>query len=399
MRETGRQNMDEADKLTIAYVTVFDSHSIDSAWSGTGYFIPKELERQGHRVHRIWAPIQKTTTRWRRWWRRLRSFPHGGMDYPVVEPGALRAVAKTAREALRSLDYDVVLGPGYFPLCHLDDTRPMVAWCDATFSILHGYHPTYRRLNRPSRRDWERAEKRVQERCALLVYASQWAANSAINDYETEPNKVVVIPFGANLQDAQPVTHEQETLRLRTNGGCRLLLVGRDWYWKGVDIACEAVAQLRQLGMEATLDVVGCGPPASSTVPSYIRYHGYQNKAECEDQIQLAQLYQRAHLLIHPSRAECFGIVMCEANAFALPVVANRTGGITEIVRDGENGLLVDDNRPEGYVVAIRSMMEDNERYQAYCARALNAYQTRLNWAESIKKLVQEIRRVTCRAP
>lgn len=67
-----------------------------------------------------------------------------------------------------------------------------------------------------------------------------------------------------------------------------------------------------------------------------IRYQAYQSRPE-----DLARFYQAADIYLHAARAEAFGLVMAEAMACGLPVIATAVGGIPEVVDDGVTGLLV----------------------------------------------------------
>ena len=78
-----------------------------------------------------------------------------------------------------------------------------------------------------------------------------------------------------------------------------------------------------------------------------ILYVGYRSDVE--------NIYRSADILVMPSRwQEPFGLINIEAGAARRPMVASRVGGIPEVIRDGENGLLFDPNdftsfvRPSG---------------------------------------------------
>ena len=77
----------------------------------------------------------------------------------------------------------------------------------------------------------------------------------------------------------------------------------------------------------------------------------------------------RATLFALPSRREPFGIVILEAAALAIPVVASRVGGIPEVIRDGYSGVLVPPDDVSALAEAINSMLTDRERAAAQAAR------------------------------
>ena len=75
--------------------------------------------------------------------------------------------------------------------------------------------------------------------------------------------------------------------------------------------------------------------------------------------------YAQADLLVLPSRREGFPLVLPEAMASGLPVVATTVGGVPEIVTDSETGLLVPPENPRALSEAINSLLNDPDRMKA----------------------------------
>lgn len=72
-----------------------------------------------------------------------------------------------------------------------------------------------------------------------------------------------------------------------------------------------------------------------------------------------SRLLARSDVFIHPSVFESFGISILEAMDFGLPVITCPTGGITDLVVDGENGIMVQPNNKKQIVAAITKLMND----------------------------------------
>jgi len=108
---------------------------------------------------------------------------------------------------------------------------------------------------------------------------------------------------------------------------------------KGIDVLLRALALVRR--GDVGLTVVGDGPEyerlsalaRSLGVGSRVRFLGLRDDTHV--------LLAAADLFCHPTLAEAFGLVIAEAMASGLPVVASRVGGIPEVVSEGETGLLV----------------------------------------------------------
>ena len=92
-------------------------------------------------------------------------------------------------------------------------------------------------------------------------------------------------------------------------------------------------------------------------------------------------LYESADVFVLPTRAECFGIVFCEAASYGLPIVAASTGGVPSAVAHAGNGLLLPlEADAVAYADAIESIVGHPARYLAMAAESRRLFETRLNW-------------------
>src|SRR5207248_2243957 len=93
------------------------------------------------------------------------------------------------------------------------------------------------------------------------------------------------------------------------------------------------------------------------------------------------KLLMLTDFLLVPTRADCAPIVFGEADAFGLPVITTNTGGVSEIVRDGENGFLLPyGTRGVDYAEVIARIYSDDERYAELVQASRAAFEDRLNW-------------------
>jgi glycosyltransferase involved in cell wall biosynthesis len=272
-----------------------------------------------------------------------------------------------------------------------------VLWTDCTFANLLDYYPTFSNLSARSIRDGHDAERRALSRCDLILFSSQWAADSAIHDYGIDPAKIRLAPFGSNMpgERSPDVIERLIAQRLATLGRkVSLVLIGVDWYRKGADIASDAVANLVARGISAELTVVGCSPP-DGAMPPRVRFAGFIDKSKPQGFEELARLLEKSHFLILPSRADCSPVVFCEAASYGLPSLASRTGGIKSIITDGINGQTFPSTAtPEAWADRIAAIVCEPEHYSALCRSSFQAYRERLNWATSgqvVKRLLEDL--------
>ncbi len=139
---------------------------------------------------------------------------------------------------------------------------------------------------------------------------------------------------------------------------------------KGIDVALEAVAELRHQGREVTLTVCGTA------------YQGYEwFEQELRDRAARPDLegavafegyvdptwpvLSAADVVVVPSRVEPFGNTAVEALLAQRPVVASGVQGLTEVIRDRETGLLVHPGDAVALAAAIASLLDDPVRARA----------------------------------
>jgi glycosyltransferase involved in cell wall biosynthesis len=379
--------------MRVLYPTLYDPHD-ESAWSGLGNAIARSLEQAGIDVDYM-GPVDAP--------RSLRDLAAAKLAQRLApgghlaerEPGWTRALARQVEHEVAERRPDALVSPGTIPVAHVRPGVPLLVWADATFAAMVGYYPGWDTLSSLSLRQGNALERQAIRRADALVFASDWAAASALADYGAAPGKVHVVPFGSNL----PVEHGPDDVRAwldeRPRGHCRLLLVGLEWERKGVDTAIGAAVALNACGLKTTLTVVGAVPPAGSTLPDCVEVTGPLPRGP-----RLQALYRESHFLVLPSRSEAFGVVFCEASAFGLPAVASDTGGIPSAVADGRNGRLLPAGAPpDEYAATIRDLFADADAYRRLGLSAYREYEQRLNWTRSGARVREVLEAIVEGAP
>jgi glycosyltransferase involved in cell wall biosynthesis len=133
--------------------------------------------------------------------------------------------------------------------------------------------------------------------------------------------------------------------------------LGRIVMEKGLDVFAEAIQALSKRGVRYRVIVIGDGPARpwfEQQLPDAI-FLGYQEAGE------LAHALASADVLLNPSVTEAFGNVTLEAMACGLPVVAANATGATNLVRDGETGMLIDYDEIDAFADALEAYARDPE--------------------------------------
>ena len=212
-------------------------------------------------------------------------------------------------------------------------------------------------LGQGARDEVRRREGAVLRAAASVVTTSAWARRVLLELYRLPGERVHVAEPGVDPAELAPGTE--------TAGA--LLSVAAVIPGKGHDVLLEALAPLAGLGWECrcvgSLDrdpvfvqrvrrrVLDAG------LHERVRFPGPQTEAD------LAGSYAAADVLVLPSRAETYGMVVSEALARGLPVVAADVGGVPEALGHGAGGerpgLLVPPGDPVALAGALRAWLED----------------------------------------
>ena len=221
---------------------------------------------------------------------------------------------------------------------------------------------------------WKRAPEaywtRWREECALadrIVVNSRWARDGLVAA-GIDPAKLAVVPLAYEGERNDVARTYPE--RFTAERPLRVLFLGSLVIRKGIVELLEAAALLADAPVEFHL--VGREaidfPTVVTANPKIIR-HGAAVRGD------VAAHYGAADVFILPSLSDGFGLTQIEAQAHGLPVIASRYCG--EVVRDGENGLLLDEVSGQGIAAAIRRYLDDPAvlvRHSAQASRHLDRF-------------------------
>lgn len=380
-------------RLRIGLVASEDARD-RASWSGTMYYMAQALERHcGEVVHL--GPVFAV----RELVGRLTSgvsLALRGRRRPYHHTLALSREFARRFESRLSPDLDLLFAPAASTQIALLETGiPIIYTSDATIARNHDYHPGFSDLKPSYLAEANEIEKRALERAALVLYPSEWAAESARDFYGIDPSKIEVIPYGANL-DLVP---ERERIRgAKSETTCRLLFLGVNWERKGGAVAYEAFQELRQMGIDARLTICGSVPPFPVD-PEHVRVIPRLDKNDPAEQAQLSELLLESNFLVLPTLNDCYGVVFCEASAHGTPSLAPSTGGVGGAITDGENGFLLPVGAaPTAYARRIAEVFSAPVRYAALSESSRDAFDERLNWdawGGRVRELISQTRRST----
>lgn len=375
--------------MNIAFVTTYNARDVIN-WSGLGYYISKSLEDSGNNLQYAGNLKMEFSTfdfLKKVYYRKLlhKSFPLERTVYTA------KAYSKTVAQRLSGSDYDCVFSPGTLPIAYLETKAPKVIYTDITFAGMLNYYESSDKIPREIVRQANKIESQALKSCALALYASEWAAESAIKYYQLDASKVKVVPFGSNLDSHFSREEVEKFIYNRSKKTLKILFNGVDWRRKGGDLVLSTVHEIKKRGLSVELHIVGIPVLAFSDVPDFVINHGFLNKSIPAEKELLENLYKTCHFLFLPSRAEAFGCVFCEASAFGMPSFARNTGGISTAIRNGKNGFILEPSAGvQEYADLICHYFLDQQKYTNLGLSSYHEYETRLNW-RSIGTLITEL--------
>ena len=134
-------------------------------------------------------------------------------------------------------------------------------------------------------------------------------------------------------------------------------------------------------------------PPEQYHNLPFIEYAGFPNKNDPEQYRRYVELWQRADLFLLPTRAECAGIVYCEASASGVPSFTYNTGGTGDYVINGGNGYALPAAATAADFADCIKRNLNAESLQALHEGCLRLYKEKLSWSawsRRFKKIMEE---------
>jgi len=324
------------------------------------------IEKQNAEIHKHLSKIADVT---------LIANRHGKRFLPFFLPYVIAYALWKAR------NYDVILlGDGVLAI---------VAWAlknvtqhPKVFCILHGLDITFPKLI--YQRLWV---NRFLSRVDVLLPVSQQSANEAIKR-GLRADRCQVIPNGVDPDEFSRKYDRSQLQRIlgrEIEGQHVILTVGRLIKRKGVHWFAENV--MTEMDKDVIYVIAGEGP-MRKTIEKIIEQKELGARVFLLGQVSEADLhilYATADIFVQPNipvegDMEGFGLVVLEAGASGLPVIASRLEGLMEAISDGDNGEFVTPCCAEEYVKRIKSLLRDQKTLHDNGQKALTYVRQHFSW-------------------
>ena len=216
------------------------------------------------------------------------------------------------------------------------------------------------------------AQRFAQHAASIIVVPSASVARIAEMRAGAAPEKILIIP---NAIDLSEWNGRRSTVPVTNPQPYPVTFLGRLDPIKDVPTLVKAVGKLTPL---VQLHIYGEGADrarierAIQTSDAPVTLHGLIKSPQ--------EALSHSGLLVLPSLAEGFGLVLIEAMAAGVPVVATNVPGIRDVIRHGQNGLLVPPADPIALVDAIRLVVEDATLRAKLIHNGLDEVRSRYTW-------------------
>ncbi len=205
-------------------------------------------------------------------------------------------------------------------------------------------------------------EGETAKQATLIATISRYSLENIQRHYDIDASNVRIVPNGVDTERFKPAENA-ETVRQQFNLGDEpcVLFVGSLIPRKGLPLLVEAAKRVVAQQANTRFLIVGEGPLKDQLTAHLEAAHLLGNFRFLGNlkEDALAALYGCVDVFVLPSIQEGQGIVLLEAQAAAVPVVAFDVGGVNEAVRNGETGLLVERGNTEMLAEALLKLISD----------------------------------------
>lgn len=311
----------------------------------------------------------------------LKAFGYTISHHPAIS----KMYADYLNRKLKNIDYDCVFGFESLYLSYLKTDKPILYRTDGVYHSMVNYY--IKNVPKSMIKQGDIVEEKTLIKAMYVLFPSKWVYDETLKYYpKVCAQKLKIIESGANIP------YVERVLRCLNPPCLNLLFVGSDPIRKGVDVAIECTRSLYEdYHQNVCLTIIG-GTFDFEPKP-YLNFVGRINKNNPEEAERFKQYYRESDFLLFPTKAECAGIVSCEAAAYGVPVLAYNTGGVPSYVLDGKNGHVFPISATgKDFAEYIFNSSKTEEERMSENARGL--YETKFNWDVWGKKVNLLIRSI-----
>ena len=257
--------------------------------------------------------------------------------------------------------FHIQFGDNMYPLDSLKHHKLLNAKILTTF---HGYDANYNNSNKQERVSYYRY---LFSSCDLFTANTRYLAKQ-LEELNCPKERLEIIPMPINTEFFKP-----KKVKANKDGVIRIISVGRLIKWKGHELGVRAVSEVINRNINVEYHLIGEGEERYNLIhlinklgiQKHVSLHGAQPQSVILSLMQSSDIFLMTSTFDEAGRRETQGVVIGEAQACGLPVVAFRSGGIPYAIIEGETGLLSAENDYKGLAEDLEKLiLDDNARIE-----------------------------------
>ncbi len=234
--------------------------------------------------------------------------------------------------------------------------------------------------------------KSVCRKADLVIAVSNSVKKFLIAKIVENSDKVKVIPNAIEISDDEPRIIRRPG---RDNSGELIVgTIGALNRTKGQIYLIRAFSRVVKSLPKAKLEVIGDGPDREKLKKEIDRFDLESKIQLLGSQKEVKKIIRDWDLFVLPSLSETFGLVILEAFETGIPVLATSVGGVPEIVKNGETGVLVPSADPERMAKAICALLAEKGERAKLARAAYQILKERFDWSKIIIELEKEYQKL-----
>ena len=170
--------------------------------------------------------------------------------------------------------------------------------------------------------------------------------------------------------------------------------MGRFVHKKGIDVFLESLSMLKEEGLQFRAIIGGHGEE-EDYLKSICKKLGLEHYVEFTGWVEdKSEFFNEIDIFCLPSRAEPFGIIVLEAMAHKVPVIATYSNGPSEIIEDGKDGILIDIDSAKQMADAIAVLANDDKLAKQLIEKATLKIKEQYDFKVISKRLIETLNKV-----
>lgn len=226
-----------------------------------------------------------------------------------------------------------------------------------------------------------------------VIACSKGLVRRVSNVFPEKADSIIYIHNGVSPDFVNALNGKCDNMNLlkRIKNKNYILSVGAFEYKKGHDVLIRAFSQISKDNKDLYLVLVGSSGPELNRLQVLASQLQVSNQVLFVNDINPEEMfvfYKYAELFVSASRYEAFGIVMLEAGAANIPVIATQTMGATEIIVDSVNGRLVPLENPDLMAQAISKLIYNDKLKAEYTKQMQLVILKNFTWKKAFIKYI-----------